>query len=253
MYKAQDMQIRPSSALPWLVAAAAFLALETSAHAEAASPAPATATATPAATETDKDKDDPRAIYLSADFGFARPDLGAFSDNLAFDKTAANGILAGIGIGYRYKALRIGGRFRDTSTTEFSLWSLMGEVGYGLPFRPLTPIIMVHAGYMFDAGVERSVIGSSLPRGNILTPNIELDGLVLGIEANAAYSITKFFRVGPFLGLDMTFLHRSQPPPPQSIVPLTDDVRKNALFGDSGSGVGYVLNLGLRVTGDIAF
>jgi hypothetical protein len=278
MYNARDMQIRPSSALPWLVVAAAFLAIEPPAHAQpaakspaskpppnpppkpapppapAATPAPAPtaeASTTPAATETDKD--DPRAVYLSADFGFARPDLGAFSDSLAFDKTKANGYLVGFGVGYRHKALRIGARFRDTSTTEFSLWSLMGEVGIGLPFRPLTPIIMVHAGYMFDAGIERAVVSSSLPPGNVLTPNIDLDGLVLGIEAQAAYSLSKFFRLGPFLGFDMTFLHRAQPRPPQSLFPLTDETRNNALFGDSGSGVGYVINLGIRVTGDIAF
>lgn len=258
------MQIRPSSALPWLVAIATFVALEPSAFAQkgrgggrAPDPTPSTTTApaepTPPAESADKGVEDPRAVYLSADFGFARPDLGAFKDNLAFDKTAANGTLAGIGIGYRHKALRIGARFRDTTTTEFSLWSLMGEVGIGLPFRPLTPIIMLHAGYMFDAGVERAVIQSSLPNGNVLTPNIDLDGLVLGIEANAAYSVTKFFRVGPFAGFDMTFLHRAQPRPPQSLFPLTDETRNNALFGDSGSGIGYIINLGIRVTGDVAF
>ena len=247
------MQIRFSSALPWLVAVATFIVLEPSASAQKDPASAAPAAATPAPAEAAESVEDPRAIYLSADFGFARPDLGAFSDNLAFDKTAANGTLAGIGIGYRHKALRIGARFRDTTTTEFSLWSLMGEIGYGLPFRPLTPIIMLHAGYMFDSGVERAVVASSLPKGNVLTPNIELDGLVLGIEANAAYSVTKFFRVGPFAGFDMTFLHRAQPRLPQSLFPITDETRTSALFGDSGSGVGYIINFGIRVTGDIAF
>ena len=274
LYKAADMQIRPSSALPWLVVVATFLALEPSANAQstpakggkgttaptvpAAAPAPAapatTATALPpAAAAEDAEQDDKRAIYLSSDLGYTRPDVGAISDNLAFDKTAANGFLGGLGIGYRFKALRLGARFRSATTTEFSLWSLMGEVGFGLPFRPITPIIFLHAGYMFDTGIERAVVASSLPAGNVLTPNIDLDGLVLGVEANVAYSVTKFFRVGPFLGLDMTFLHRSQPLPPQSLFPLTAETRTNALFGDSGSGVGYVINLGVRVTGDVAF
>lgn len=213
-----------------------------------AAPAPAPATPT-----DDADKEDPRAIYLSGELGFTRADIGGFTDSFAFDKTGANGLVAGLGIGYRYKGLRIGGRFRDASTTEYSLWSLMGEVGFGLPFKPLTPIIFIHAGYIFDEGVERSVVASSLPRANVLTPNIELDGLVLGAEVYAAYSVTKFFKVGPFIGLDLTFLHRAQPSPPQSLQPIDGNTGSNALFGDSGNGVGYMLNLGVRATGDIAF
>jgi len=221
-------------------------------------PAPATSATTPAAAPPaapadDADKEDPRAIYLSGELGFTRADIGGFTDSFAFDKTGANGLVAGLGIGYRYKGLRIGGRFRDASTTEYSLWSLMGEVGFGLPFKPLTPIIFIHAGYIFDEGVERSVVASSLPRANVLTPNIELDGLVVGAEVYAAYSVTKFFKVGPFIGLDLTFLHRAQPSPPQSLQPIDDNTGSNALFGDSGNGVGYMLNLGVRVTGDIAF
>jgi hypothetical protein len=197
-------------------------------------------------------KDD-RAVYLSADIGYTRPNIGAFSDNLAFDKTAANGFLAGIGAGYRHKDLRLGARFRAATTTEFSLWSIMGEVGYGLPFRPLTPIFMAHVGYMFDTGIERAVVASSLPPGNLLTPQIDLDGLVVGIEANLAYSVTKFLRLGPFLGFDMTFLWRSRPDVPRGIQPVPDQTRTNALFGDSGSGVGYVFSIGLRITADVGF
>ena len=278
-YKAPDMTRRLSSrVLPLLAAAATFLALEPAALAQKppakpapAKPAPASATPTPAsapptpapaastpapaepAPADDATKEDPRAIYLSGELGFTRADIGGFTDTFAFDKTGANGLLAGLGLGYRYKALRIGARFRDASTTEYSLWSLMGEVGFGLPFRPLTPIIFLRAGYIFDEGVERSLVASSLPRANVLTPNIELDGLVVGAEAYIAYSVTKFFKVGPFIGLDLTFLHRAQPGPPQSLQPIDDNTRNNALFGDSGSGVGYMLNLGLRVTGDVAF
>ncbi len=208
---------------------------------------------TPAPAAKESQDEDPRAIYISADIGFTRPDIGGISDSTGFDKTAANGVLAGIGIGYRYKDLRIGARFRDSSTTQFSLWSLMGEIGYGLPFRPVSPILFVHAGYMFDVGVERSAFASSLPKGNVLTPNVDLDGLVLGGELSAAYWLTKFLRIGPFIGVDFTFLHRAQAAPPQSIVPLGPETTSNKLFGDSGNGLGYVLSIGLRGTGDISF
>jgi len=224
--------------------------------AEAAPAAPAATTA-PAATEeakpTGEAKEDKRAIYISVDLGFSRADVGGISDNTGFDKTGANGLLAGLGLGYRFKDLRLGARFRDTSTTEYSLWSLMGEVGYGLPFRPVSPTLYAHAGYMFSNGVERSVIASSLPAGNVLTPSAQLDGLVVGGEIVASLWLTKFLRLGPFIGVDFAWLHRAQVALPQSIVPIGADTRNNALYSDSGSGVGYLLNIGIRGTGDIAF
>ena len=215
-------------------------------------PAPAAAE-TPPAKPADPDKEDPRAIYLSADIGFIRHDVGGLSNNTGFDKTSANGLLAGFGIGYRFKSLRIGARFRDAATTEFSLWSLMGEIGYGLDFKPIAPVLFVHAGYMFDTGIERPVFASALPRGNILTPNVDLDGLVIGGELGANYLLTKVLRIGPFIGLDFTFLKRAQADLPQSIVPIDDATKKNPIFSDSGSGVGYAISIGVRGTGDISF
>lgn len=233
------------------------------APAPAATPAASTAaTTTPPAdgaqpTETEapkeEEKERSRAIYLSLDIGFARADIGGFSDATGFDKTGANGLLAGVGVGYRYKGFRIGGRFRDTATTEYSLWSLMGEIGYGLPIRPISPIFMVHAGYMFDVGVERAVIASSLPRGNVLPPDIDLNGVVVGGELSAMYWFTSFLRLGPFIGFDATVLSRSQANLPQSTLPISDETRSKPLFSDSGSGLGYMLSIGLRGTGDIAF
>jgi hypothetical protein len=216
-------------------------------------PAESAAPATEPPVEAKPDEEARRAVYLSVDVGFTRPDIGAIKDNLGFDKTAANGVLAGIGVGYRFKELRLGARFRDATTTEFSLWSVMGEVGVGLPLRPVSPIFMAHAGYMFDTGVQRAVIASKLPQGNVLTPFVDMSGLVVGGELMASYWVTKFLRVAPFLGFDLTFLHRAQVGTPQSLFPVPAATRNNALFGDSGSGVGYTLNLGLRGTADIGF
>jgi hypothetical protein len=218
-----------------------------------AAPAKGAAAATEPPAEAKPDEESRRAVTLSVDIGFTRPDIGAIKDNLGFDKKAANGVLAGIGVGYRYRELRLGARFRDASTTEFTLWSVMGEVGVGLPLRPVSPIFMAHAGYMFDTGVQRAVIASKLPQGNVLTPFVDLSGLVVGGELLASYWVTKFLRVAPFLGFDLTFLHRAQVATPQSLFPVPAATRNNALFGDSGSGVGYTLNIGLRGTADIGF
>lgn len=210
--------------------------------------------AKPATADGDRAKKDAhRAVYLSADIGFQRVDVGAFSDNTGFDKTGANGFLGGFGIGFRYEQFRIGGRFRSTSTTEYSLWSLMGEVGYGLPFRPIAPSIFLHAGYVFDVGVERAVVASSLPRGNVLTPDVDLNGVVVGGELVASYWFSQFLRLGPFIGFDVTVLSRSQANLPQSLFPLEDVTRAKPLFSESGGGLGYVMSIGLRGTGDISF
>jgi len=223
--------------------------------------APPPATTTPASEEikpaepaaVDDHQEDLQAVYLSGDIGFTRADVGGLSDSTGFDKTGANGLLAGLGIGYRNRAFRFGARFRDASTTEYSLWSIMGEVGYGLKMRPLSPAFYVHAGYIFDTGVERGAISSKLPAGNVLTPDVDLNGVVVGAEVVASYWLTKFLRVGPFIGFDLTVLHRSQPPVPQSLFRVPDEVRNNALFGESGNGLGYMFNIGLRVTGDVGF
>ena len=240
----------PKKADSKAAAAPAPAAPATAAQSTSGAPAkPATEPAEPAVNEPDGK----RAVYISVDLAFTRADVGGISDNTGFDKTGANGFLAGLGLGYRFKDLRLGARFRDASTTEYSLWSLMGEIGYGLPFRPVSPTFFAHAGYMFSNGVERSLIASALPQGNVLTPSVQLDGLVVGGEVVGSFWITKFLRVGPFVGVDFAWLHRGQVALPQSIVPLTADTRNNALYSDSGSGVGYLLNIGLRGTGDIAF
>lgn len=240
--------------------ATAIVAFAPSAGAQGTPSAPpAAGTAAPAATPEEaakpvaEDKDVNRAVYISVDIGFVRSDVGAISNNTGFDKTAANGFSGSLGLGYRYKDLRIGARFRDVDTTEYALWSVMGEVGYGLPFRPVSPVLFAHAGYMFSNGIERGAIASALPPGNVLTPQAQLDGLVVGGELVASVWLTKFLRVGPFLGVDFAWLHRSQLALPQSVVPITADTRNNALYSDSGSGVGYLLSIGIRGTGDIGF
>lgn len=258
--------------LSLLVIAATSLAFEPAANAQAAAPKkgapaatdpaatepaaaePAAPAAATAATPAKKDEEDkPHAVYISLDVAFTRADVGGISDATGFDKTGANGATAGLGVGYRYKGLRIGGRFRDTATTEYSLWSLMGEVGYGLPLRPIAPLLTAHFGYMFDVGVDRAVIASSLPRTNVLTPDVDLNGVVIGGELTANYWFTSFLRMGPFIGFDATILSRSKVDLPQSLFPLSDETRSKPLFNESGSGLGYMLSIGLRGTGDIAF
>jgi hypothetical protein len=200
-----------------------------------------------------KELDSDRAIYVAFDLGLNRTDLGGFSDDLGFDKTGANGGLYGLGAGLRLKHLRFGARFRGISTTEFTIWEAMAEVGYGLGWRPLSPSIWLHAGYLFDTGIERGAIANQLPQGNVLAPDVDINGLVVGTELNFAYYITQFLRVGPFAGFDVLFIDRKQAPLPQSVFPLPPETRQNPLFSDTGSGIGWTVHLGLRGAFDVVF
>ena len=229
-----------------------FLTFASSAFAEEAS---SSAKADPPAAAADEDVDTKHAVVLSGDLAFTRMDIGGFSDDtgLDADNTGANGFVYGFGAGYRQSHLRFGARFRAAGTTEYSLWSVMGEVGYGLGLKPVEPIFFVHAGYIWSTNIERSLLDSSLPQGNILEPQVDLQGAIVGVEAEAAYHVSRFIRLGPFLSLDAMFLSRGTVPLPQSLYPLTDEIRANPLYTGSGSGIGYALTFGIRGAADIGF
>lgn len=228
-------------------------------------PAPAAAPAASASTaeapkeeksDEEKEKDEkepPRAIFFSGDIAFTRVDLGGIHDNTGFDRTAANGLLYGFAGGLRLKGLRFGARWRVFETTEYNLWSVAGSIGYGLPIKPLQPILSVNAGYVWDQKLNQSVFSSSLPPGTVLPPQVNVNGFLLGVDLNAAYWLTKFLRMGAFIGSDFMFLHRGQAALPASIFPIPEEFRQKPLYTGSGSGIAYTINIGLRGAFDIDF
>jgi hypothetical protein len=203
--------------------------------------------------EEKEEKESPRAVFVSADLAFARVDLGGISDNTSFDKPAANGLLYGFAAGLRYKDLRIGGRWRVQSTTEFDRWSLGGSIGYGLPLRPLSPVFTATVGYVWDQKVERGVFSSSLPTGTVLAPDVDINGLLVGLDLNASYWLSSFLRVGAFIGTDFMFLSRQRAQLPATIFPINDEFRNKPLYTESGSSIAYTLNIGLRGAFDVGF
>jgi hypothetical protein len=192
-----------------------------------------------------------KAIYISGELGVTRSMLGAIVDDLGFDKTAANGPLYGLAGGVRYQNCRLGLRWRVHDTTEFTLWTLALQAGYALPWRPISPIFSAHVGYVFDQSVQPGLFRSALPVGNVLPPNVDLRGAILGLDVNASYWVTKFLRVGAFVGIDAMYLHRSKAPPPQSLFGPTPELAGHPLYADSGDGLGLNVNLGLRGAFDI--
>lgn len=206
-----------------------------------------------AADDEKEEKESPRAVYVSADIAFARVDLGGISDNTGFNKTAANGLLYGLAAGLRFKDLRIGGRWRVHSTTEFDMWSVAGSIGYGLPWRPLSPVFTAIVGYVWDQKIERGVFSSSLPSGTILAPDVDAKGLLVGLDLNASYWVSHFLRLGAFIGTDFMFLSRQQAQLPSSIFPITEEFRNKPLYSESGSSIAYTLNIGLRGAFDVGF
>ena len=204
----------------------------------------------------DKDKEEKestRAVYVSGNIAFARVDLGGISDNTSFDKPAANGLLYGFSAGLRFHDLRVGAKWRVHSTTEFDMWSLGGEIGYGLHMRPLSPVFTATVAYVWDQKIERGVFSSSLPNGTVLAPDVDVNGLLVGLDVCASYWLSSFLRVGPFIGTDFMFLSRNQAPLPGSIFPISDEFKNKPLYTESGSSIAYTLNIGLRGAFDIGF
>jgi hypothetical protein len=205
------------------------------------------------APKEEEEKETHRAIFFSADLGFTRTDLGGISNNLDFEKTAANGILYGFAAGLRQKDMRYGIRWRVYDTTEYALWSFMGTIGYGLPLRPISPVFSLNVGYVWDQKIQQGALQGTLPRGTVLPPDVDVRGLLVGLDVNASYWITRFLRLGVFIGADFMLLHRLQANLPVAVPPITPQERQHPLFTEDGSGFGFNVNAGLRGAFDIAF
>jgi hypothetical protein len=202
----------------------------------------------------DPDKvESPKAIYVSGDIGITRSDLAAIIDNTSFDRTAAFGLLYGLSAGVRLKDTRFGLRWRVYDTTEFTLWTIAVSAGYGLPLRPLSPILSAHVGYVFDQTIQGPVMRSSLPQGNVLPPDVDVKGLLMGLDLNASYWVTKFLRLGAFIGADLMLLYREKAAFPRSIFGSDPEIESKPLYTESGSGLGLNVNIGLRGAFDIGF
>jgi hypothetical protein len=200
-----------------------------------------------------EEKESTRAVYVSGNIAFARVDLGGISDNTSFNRTAANGLLYGFSAGLRFHDLRIGGRWRVHSTTEFDMWSLGGELGYGLKLRPLSPVFTASVAYVWDQKIERGAFSSSLPTGTVLAPDVDLNGLLVGLDICASYWLSSFLRIGPFIGTDFMFLSRQKAPLPSTLFPISDEFKNKPLYTESGSSIAYTLNIGLRGAFDVGF
>lgn len=212
-------------------------------------PPPPSPPAAPPSPETESKK----AIYVSGEIGFTRSMLGVAESDLGFDDTGANGVLYGLGAGVRLRGLRLGARWRVYDTTEFTLWTFAASVGYGLPWRPLSPIVSVHLGYVFDQSIQEGAFRSALPVGNVLPPNVDVRGALLGLDLNASYWATKFLRIGAFAGVDAMYLHRQKAPSPQSLFGPTPELAGHPLYAGSGDSLGVNVNVGIRGAFDIGF
>ena len=204
--------------------------------------------------ELDLSKEAAKAIYISGDIAFTRSDLGGISDNTGFDRTVANGLMYGLAAGVRLKDLRLGARWRVQDTTEFTMWSFALSAGYGLPLRPISPVFSAHVGYVFDQDLRANLFRKSLPEGYILAPDVDMKGPLAGVDVNASYWVTRFVRLGVFVGADLMFLHRSRVDAPRTLFGNPPaEISGLPLYTDSGSSIGLNFNAGFRGAFDIAF
>lgn len=225
--------------------------------ADVKAPAPESSTGSEQATTPegalDTSVESRKAVYISGDLAITRSDLGAIVDNTGFDRTGANGLLYGLSAGVRLGDLRFGGRWRVYDTSEFALWTFAFSAGFGLPIRPISPVFSAHVGYAFDQSMEPALVRSSLPVGTVLPPDVDVKGIIAGVDVNASYWVTKFFRVGAFIGADLLFLNREKVAVPSSIYGPVLETPNNPLFTGAASSIGMNFNLGLRGAFDIGF
>jgi hypothetical protein len=220
------------------------------AAAAAAPPPPPAPAPTPPPSE---DIEAPKAIFIAADIGYTRADMSTIgASSMAFDSGSANGLILGLSGGLRLREWQYGLRYRIYDASTFTLWSFAASVSYALKYRPLTPILEGHLGYVFDQSIDAPVFKSSLPQGTVLPPDVNVRGVILGGEGSANYWVANWFRLGAFLGFDLMFLSRERAPLPQSVFGPTPEVASLPLYKDSGFGVGVNINLGIRGSFDIA-
>ena len=203
--------------------------------------------------ELDLSKESAKAVYFSGDIGVTRSDLGGVSDNTGLDRTVANGLMYGLSTGLRLRDLRLGVRWRVYDTTEFALWTFALSAGYGLPLRPVSPVFSAHVGYVFDQDIQAGLFRKSLAPGTVLPPDVDVQGLLAGVDINASYWVTRFVRLGAFIGADLMFLNRSKAAVPYSVFGTPSEYSSLPLYSDSGSAIGLYFNVGLRGAFDIAF
>jgi|GEM_PF-2521558 len=202
----------------------------------------------------DPDKEEPpKAVYLSAEIGVTRADLAAIIDDTGFDRTGAFGLMYGLSTGVRLKDLRVGLRWNIYDTTEFTLWAIGASAGYGLPMRPLSPVISAHVAYVFDQRIQGGVMRSSLPSGTVLPPDVDVKGLLAGLDFDASYWMTNFIRLGAFVGADLMFLYREKADVPRSIFGTDPGIESKPIYTEAGTGLGLNVTIGLRGAFDIGF
>jgi hypothetical protein len=214
--------------------------------------APPSTNPEPKKKEDEGDVEATKAIFFSGDIGFTRGQLGIAPHHLGFDKTGANGVLYGLLAGVRFDALRLGLRWRVHDTTEFSLWTFDAAIGYALSMRPLTPVFTAHLGYVYDQRLQDGLFRSSIPPGTVVTPDVDLRGILGGVDVSAQYWVTKAIRLGGFLGVDAMFLFRPQVDRPQSLFGPQPTYYALPLYSESGNTLGLNFNVGFRGEFDIA-
>ena len=101
--------------------------------------------------------------------------------------------------------------------------------------------------------MQAGLFRKSLAPGVVLPPDVDVKGLLVGLDVNASYWVTRFVRLGLFIGADLMFLHRSQVAVPYSVFGTPAEFSSLPLYSDSGSSIGLNFNAGFRGAFDIAF
>lgn len=150
-------------------------------------------------------------VWLNGDVGYQYVDLTALSDSGLLPgvasgegpRTSGAGLLFGGGLGVRLLYFTFGARFRYGTLDDWNLWSVLGEVGFRIPFGNLEPYVNLGGGYVslanFDGARQSAAVGAN---------SLDVHGVDVRLAAGFDYHLSNTFSVGPQLAADLLVLTR---------------------------------------------
>lgn len=175
-------------------------------------------------------------VWVDVEGGYEYLSLQAFHSSSLLDgavlRDAGSGLSLGAGAGVRLVFLTLGARFRIAQLSDWSLWTLGGELGLHLPLGALEPSFSVGVGYAALAGAgteDLPGLGTSL---------IDVSGVDARLGANLDYYVNPLLSFGARGSFELLALWRAG-------APEADAAGLPAQYTRDGSGVGYGITLSL--------
>jgi len=132
-------------------------------------------------------------------------------------KTSQTGLLYGAGLGVRLVFITLGARFRLGNFSEWSLWTLNGELGIHIPLGSVEPYFTFGGGYASMGAFNNKNLGGSLKSEDVDVKGYDIRG---GFGVDVYVSNT--FSIGANLTGELLALTRP------GVIPRSSSPHRNA-------------------------